>query len=160
MPFEGGCRCGKVRYTLDYAERPAIYACHCLYCQTMTGSICVLQAPIPLARYKLQASSAALDAEDALYTDFHFPRSDGATSIQRFCAVCHTRIYSTRDNRPQDQIYLRAGTLDDSRLTPLYHIMTAEKQPWVVIPTDVESFEDELPDEQRANIVKLNVDAP
>ena len=162
MPLEGGCRCGRVRYSLDYAQLPAIYACHCLYCQTMTGSICVLQAPIPTSRYTLLPHSAELDAKQELYTDYHFHRSDGAISTQRFCSVCKTRIYNSRTNRPANQIYLRAGTIDTSAgLKPIYHIMTDDKQDWVAIPQagGVEAFEGELPDDKRAQIVKMNEEA-
>lgn len=36
--YDGGCRCGKVRYELDLDTLPRSYACHCLDCQTYSGT--------------------------------------------------------------------------------------------------------------------------
>ncbi|BFZ53631.1 hypothetical protein PYCC9005_000659 [Savitreella phatthalungensis] len=120
----------------------------------MTGSIAVLQMPIPLDRFHLDTQN------NGPFRDFIFPRESNFTSIQRFCDRCMTRIYSFRDDRPKDQISLRGATLDQStRIVPRFHIMTAEKQPWVVIPEDAESYDDELPEDRRQALADTNTAA-
>ncbi len=45
--IEGGCRCGAVRYTVKADKLPNTYACHCLDCQTWSGSAFSLQFIVP-----------------------------------------------------------------------------------------------------------------
>jgi len=45
--IEGGCRCGAVRYRLASTQLPRAYACHCLDCQTWSGSAFSLNALLP-----------------------------------------------------------------------------------------------------------------
>jgi hypothetical protein len=50
------------------------------------------------------------------------------TSRQRFCAVCHTRVFNTNTRRPGIAV-LRAGTLDRSEeLDCVLHIFVRHKQ--------------------------------
>ena len=46
---EGGCRCGAVRYKLALDTLPLTYACHCLDCQTWSGSAFSQQTFVPEA---------------------------------------------------------------------------------------------------------------
>ncbi|MGO7353500.1 GFA family protein [Rhizobium ruizarguesonis] len=36
--LKGGCRCGQLRYEVEADKLPKTYACHCLDCQTWSGS--------------------------------------------------------------------------------------------------------------------------
>ena len=47
--IEGGCRCGAVRYKLALDTLPLTYACHCLDCQTWSGSAFSQQTFVPEA---------------------------------------------------------------------------------------------------------------
>jgi hypothetical protein len=136
MPdIHGGCRCGAVRYTLALDALPPTYACHCLDCQTWTGSAFSQQTFVPEALLSLTGRLAA----------YEFTTPSGRISIQRMCAVCHTRIYNTNSARP-GIVVVRAGTLDRSdELDVVAHIWVKRKQPWLKLPDDVPTWSESAP---------------
>lgn len=74
--------------------------------------------------------------------------ANGALGEQFFCAICHTRLYSTSSGRP-DLAILRAGTLDDSdALVPRVHIWTKRKQSWISFAEGDLVYPENAPDEQ------------
>jgi len=128
--FEGGCRCKAVRYRVDLRDLPPTYACHCLDCQTWSGSA-FAEAMV--------VSEAALNVtgEVAIY---ELVGASGHTSRQRMCPVCHARVFNTNTSRPGMAV-IRAGTLDDSHLLDVVaHIWTKRKQPWLIIADSVASW--------------------
>lgn len=132
--IQGGCRCGAIRYTVDVSVLPPTYACHCHFCQTWSGSAFSQQA-------MLQEATLHVTGEPVI---FEITGPSGALSRQRFCGVCHTRLFNTNSARPGVAM-LRAGTLDRSdELDVVAHIWTKRKQGWVVIadgvPTWAESW--------------------
>jgi len=63
-----------------------------------------------------------------------------------FCPTCGSGIYLEGDADP-GYIFLKVGSLDDaSWVTPVMHIYTAAKQPWVQIADGLPQYE-KLPDE-------------
>jgi len=130
--IEGGCRCGASRYAVDLPWPPLTYACHCTLCQRATGSAFAQQYPVP--EKKFQVRGALLEAEVA--------EPDGLSSVHRHCKVCLTRLFATSVRRPGLTI-VRAGTLDGSPcITPILHIYTSTKQPWVALPAGTATFTD------------------
>jgi len=131
----GGCRCGAVRYTLATDTLPAVYCCHCLDCQTWSGSAFTQQVPtIP------EAISAT--GPIAVYA---MRRDDGTVSTQHLCGTCHTRLWNTNSKWPSLAV-LRAGTLDDSaQLLPRMHIWTKRKQAWIVIDPAIPAYPEGAP---------------
>lgn len=120
-----------MRYTIDADRAFKPYACHCKECQSRSGSAFVVQMLIP---------SEFLKIEGELLEGTNFTPK-GAEVRQYACPKCLTRIYGANLSRP-GLVTLRAGTLDDSHtLVPATHIWTQSKQPWVVIPDDVPSYE-------------------
>jgi len=111
-------------------QLPPSYCCHCLDCQTWSGSA---------------FSQQVMFAEDELavtgdITIYELTSPSGRTSRQRICPTCHTRIYNTNSARPGIAV-LRAGTLDASdKLDAIAHIWTKRKQPWLAIPEGVRSW--------------------
>jgi hypothetical protein len=125
-PFEGGCLCGAVRYTVTPTIRFQPYACHCTDCQTRTGSAFGLQ---------LSVLSADLEVTGPVLRGEHVQPSGAIAGIFA-CERCLTRVYTDNDRRP-GIANLRAGTLDDSRsLVPAAHLWVTSKLPWVTIPAD------------------------
>lgn len=60
----------------------------------------------------------------------HFSPS-GAEVTSWFCGECGTRMYGSREGRPET-MNLRAGTLDDTKwLVPAMHMFTTSAQGWV-----------------------------
>ncbi|MBN8942005.1 MAG: GFA family protein [Rhizobiales bacterium] len=136
--IEGGCRCGAVRYRLALDALPRSYACHCLDCQTWSGSAFSQQVVIA-------ESAFTVTGPIALY---ELTSPSGRISRQRVCATCHTRIYNTNSVRP-GLVVVRAGTLDRSdQLHVVAHIWAKRKQPWLVIADDVPRWPEAPPPEE------------
>lgn len=138
MILEGGCRCGACRYTLTVDAMPPVYCCHCHYCQSWSGSAFSQQAVAP----------AEALAATGLIVDYAYDTDSGATSTHRFCGVCRSRLWNTNTRLP-GYVVMRAGTLDASdTLEPRLHIWVRRKQPWITIPNDIASFEENAPPEE------------
>lgn len=148
MPIAGGCRCGAVRYTLAIDALPSVYACHCLFCQTWSGSAFALHALLPAAAVELSGPLTVYD----------HPSIGGHISRQHLCSVCHTRVGNDSVLMP-GMFVLRAGTLDDSHLLePVAHIWTRRKQPWIQLAEGVPSWpESPTPEEYAAAMRKGRV---
>ncbi|HEX2592288.1 MAG TPA: GFA family protein [Rhizomicrobium sp.] len=134
--IEGGCRCGAIRYTVKADKLPNAYACHCLDCQTWSGSAFSLQFIVP---------------EDALTVTgtphlYERPHPDGdRTSYQYGCAKCLTRVWNTNTRRPGLAV-VRAGTLDNSdQLNIVAHIWTKRKPNGIDIPDGIPQWPEAAP---------------
>lgn len=126
MTITGGCRCGACRYTIDWAELPAVYACHCHVCQRWSGSAYGVQALV--GETQICGDRAGGGYEKA---------TEDRTSVQRVCGECHSRLYNTNSRRP-DIAVVRAGTLDRSEeLMCRAHIFANYKQGWVRLDDDL-----------------------
>jgi len=134
--IEGGCRCGRVRYRIAQAGLPPVYACHCLDCQTWTGSAFSLQFILPEDQLEVRGAPAL----------FELTSPDGArTSRQRACPVCFTRVYNTNTRRPGMAV-VRAGTLDRSdELAIVAHIWTKRKLDGIEIPAVLPAWAEGAP---------------
>ena len=132
MSFEGGCRCGAVRYELEAADLPLTYACHCIDCQTWSGSAFALHAIV---------AEDALTISDSGHA-FRLPEGQEAMPSEHIgCAACLTRIANRNPALP-GFLVLRVGTLDrSSEVAPALHIWTRQKQPWLTIEEDTPGFE-------------------
>lgn len=136
MAIEGGCRCGAVRYLLQVEAVPPVYCCHCQTCQTWSGSAFTQQAVIGEDQIEVTAGTVEI---------YQNVTASGATSIQRVCGTCHTRLWNTNSARPGIAV-VRAGTLDESEhLMPRAHIWTKRKQPWIVIAEDIPHWSEGAP---------------
>lgn len=144
MTITGGCRCGAVRYELAIEAIPLAYACHCLQCQTWSGSAFSEQLLLredqvsvggPVVRYDLT--------------------TEDRTSHQRMCGTCHTRLYNTNTRRPGIAV-IRAGTLDDShRIQVAAHIWVKRKQPWLALPEGAPAWPEGAPPAELAAALGL-----
>jgi hypothetical protein len=137
MLIEGGCRCGAVRISLSIDRLPRTYACHCLDCQTWSGSAFSQQALLPESALHVTGPVVLYDLTTA-----------DRTSHQRLCGICHTRIYNTNTRRPGIAV-MRAGTLSDSHLLDVVaHIWVRRKQPWLILPVGVPTWPESAPPEE------------
>jgi hypothetical protein len=133
--IQGSCRCGAVRYTLAMDALPRTYACHCRDCQTWSGSAFSQQTFLPEASLSVTGPLAV----------YELTTPSGNTSIQRMCAVCHTRVYNSNSAR-SGVVVMRAGTLDRSdELDVVAHIWVKRKQPWLQLPQTVPTWSEGAP---------------
>lgn len=145
MSLEGGCRCEAVRYRIEREDLPPVYCCHCLFCQSGSGSAFSEQAVIA-------ADSITSEGDIEHY---RFERPDGREGHHRLCAACHTRLWSTSSAFPSLAL-LRAGTLDrSSEIVPSAHIWTKRKQGWVTIGADVPQWPESPPMNDLAAALEL-----
>ena len=136
--LSGGCLCGAVRYTLREGFRLNPYACHCTDCQTRTGSACSEHMLFAEADIEL---TGELDRGE-------YDQPSGAHSRIYGCARCKARIYAVNDSR-QGMASLRCGTLDNSMdLVPAAHVWVKSKQPWVGLPDDAKTLDEQPRDNQ------------
>ncbi|MES1972402.1 MAG: GFA family protein [Pseudomonadota bacterium] len=132
---EGGCRCGLVRYRIATEAMPPVYCCHCLDCQTWSGSAFTEQAVV---------RAEALSATGPI-VEYSFENRSGSRSTQWLCATCHARLWNTNTARPGIAL-VRAGTLDASdRIEPRAHIWVKRKQPWIALPDSIPAYEEGAP---------------
>lgn len=116
---QGGCRCGAVRYRVFADQLPLTYACHCLDCQTWSGSAFSQNALVDEEVFSLVGTVGRFD----------LPSADGERISHQFaCPRCFTRIYNTNTARP-GRVVIRAGTFDHSHnLQIVAHIWTSRTQ--------------------------------
>jgi hypothetical protein len=141
MSKTGNCECGAVGYSLT--GDVDIYACHCLNCQTRSGSAFAEHAMVRAAQFDCRGATVVYSRTvDTVQFD------------EVFCSACYTRMFNKNSALP-DMIFLRAGTISDSqRLEPIAHIWTKRKQSWLVVPDDIPAFEGSPTPEQFGAVVE------
>ena len=121
--LSGQCQCGKIRYRIN-GEAITLYACHCLDCQTQSGSAFGLSMWVYFDDFELLRGELK----------FWRTKADNETEKQcAFCPDCGTRIYHASN---QSIISLKAGTLDQKLgLSPVAHIWTKRAHEWLALET-------------------------
>jgi len=122
MKIEGGCLCGKVRYS---GEAEPIFAgvCHCTNCQKGSGTAfnTVIAVPKP-----------AITVTGATRT-FAGKGDSGNATYKRFCPECGSPI-QIEAAVMADVVMIPTGTLDDkSAVKPAMQIYCDSAQPWALL---------------------------
>jgi hypothetical protein len=129
MKLEGGCLCGKVRYSAD-AEPIFVGVCHCTNCQKGTGSAfnSVIAVPKP-----------AISMTGALST--YEGRGDtGSATYKRFCPECGSPV-AEEAAIMADVVMIPTGTLDDpGAIKPVMQIYCDSGQSWALLGGEVQRF--------------------
>ncbi|MBV8685580.1 MAG: GFA family protein [Alphaproteobacteria bacterium] len=121
LPWEGGCRCGRVR--LRVTQPPLLSgACHCTGCRRMSASAFSLTLTLP-------ASGLEVTAGEPVIGGLH-----GPVSRHHHCPHCLAWLF-TRAEGFDWFVNLRAPTLDDHGwVVPYVELWTDEKLPWAETP--------------------------
>ena len=129
--FDGGCLCGAVRLRLE--EPPIItHACHCRFCQRVTGAAFAVNAMIETDRITL-----AGPRPEAVHTPSALPAGQ---KLLR-CPSCRAMLWSHHSLLGDRIAIVPVGILDEaSAFTPDIHCFTATRHPWVVLPEDRPCF--------------------
>lgn len=126
LPWEGGCRCGQVRFKVTAAPILTM-ACHCTGCQRMSASAFSLSAAIPSEGFTVTAGEPVIGGLHG--ADRH-----------HFCPHCMSWMF-TRPGGMDWFVNLRPTMLDEpSWFVPFIETYTSEKLPWATTPA-VHSFE-------------------
>lgn len=127
--IEGGCLCGRVRYSAD-AEPAFVGVCHCTDCQKFSGSAFATVVGIPAASLKLTGAVKT----------FTKSGDSGRPIHRRFCPECGSGIVDEADALPGVAM-VNVGTLDDrSWVRPLSQIYCDSAQPWVRLGGGMKHF--------------------
>ena len=125
LPWDGGCRCGKVRIRISAPPLLAA-ACHCTDCQKMSASAFSLTIGIPAGGF------AVTDGEPVI-GGLHGP------DRHYFCGWCMSWLF-TRGEGMDQFVNLRPSMLDrHAWFVPFVEFWTDEKLPWATT-TAVHSF--------------------
>ena len=120
LPWEGGCRCGKVRLRVTL---PPLFtgACHCTGCQRMSSSAYSLTVAIPTQGFHVLSGETVVGG-------LH-----GGTR-HMFCAHCLSWMF-THPEGVDAFVNLRPTMLDDpSWFVPFVETYTSEALPWARTP--------------------------
>lgn len=129
--LEGGCLCGQVRFTINAAP-VRTFACHCTFCQRVTGSSFFAESIFPKDAVHFN------EGERRQYAH----RSDGSGKkvFVHFCPSCGTTVGLTFERWP-DMHGISRGCLDDPNAVEISsHIWTRSAQTGVVLPAQVDCF--------------------
>ena len=109
-----------------------VHCCHCRWCQRETGSAFVINAFI---------ESDHLELTQGTVEKINTPSESGRGQIIARCTECHVALWSHYGTLGDKASAVRVGTLaNPDAYPPDVHIFTESKQPWVVLPPDVPSF--------------------
>lgn len=120
MTYEGGCRCGAIRYRVTGEPLSAGY-CHCRMCQRAAGAPVVAWVAFRRGNFRLVKGMPETEAAS--------PRA-----LRRFCPECGTAlVFEYPANR--DTIDVAVATLDDPNAAePVYQIWIAGRDEWLHRP--------------------------
>ncbi|HEY5338729.1 MAG TPA: GFA family protein [Rhizomicrobium sp.] len=130
VPFQGGCRCGAVRYEVS-AEPIAVMDCHCRDCQYASGGSHTTAVVVPAAAFKITKGAPKR---------FVVAGDSGRDIARGFCDNCGSPLFS---EPPGDTMrVVKAGSLDDpSWLEVRGALYTKSAQPWAHIDPNKLQFE-------------------
>lgn len=117
LPWDGGCRCGKIRIRVTAPPLLAA-ACHCTGCQSMSASAFSMSIAVPDEGF-------AVTAGEPVIGGLH------GASRHYFCGWCMSWMF-TRPEGVDGVVNLRPTTLDrHDWFVPFAEFWTSEKLPWV-----------------------------
>jgi hypothetical protein len=127
--LEGGCLCGKVRYSAD-AEPIFVGVCHCTDCQKISGSAYSTVLGIPADALKVTGTTKT----------FTKPGDSGQPTHRYFCPECGSALLHDAAVMP-GVMMINVGTLDDpSMVKPGMQIYCDSAQSWAKLPPGTQSF--------------------
>ena len=129
VPFEGGCRCGAVRYVCN--SEPAMMAhCHCRDCQYSSGGPYATLVIVPEDSLEITGT----------VKDFSLTADSGKDVTRKFCPECGTPVFS-KPEVLEGMMVIKAPSMDDpSWIEPAFHMFTDSDQPWTEVSGEIPSF--------------------
>jgi hypothetical protein len=121
MKVDGQCHCGEIRYEAEI-EPDTIGICHCLDCQTLTGSAFRANVMARAESFRLLEGSPRRYVKTA---------ASGAQRVHAFCGHCGSPIFSCALNNPRTYS-LRVGGLNQRHElgNPARQIWTSRRLAW------------------------------
>ncbi len=117
--IHGACLCGQI--TFDVREPEVMGFCHCTRCQRWSGGAGIAEIEVEGTNFEVTGGQELIK---------HFTQ-EGFSGVG-FCSNCGSSLYAFGDGK----YYVCAGTLQDLKLKPQYHMMVAHKATWDEITGD------------------------
>lgn len=129
MKIEGGCLCGKVRYSVD-GDPIFVGVCHCTSCQKGSGTAFNAVVAVPKPTVSLTGTVSTYEG-----------RGDtGKPTYRRFCPTCGSPI-AVEAAVMADVVMIPVGTLDNAgSLKPTMQIYCDSAQPWALLAGEIQRF--------------------
>ena len=129
--LEGGCLCGTVRFRATAAPLRTL-ACHCRFCQKITGSSYFAESMFPMNA--VQFNSGRLSTYEHL--------SDGSSKkvFVHFCPSCGTTVSLTFERWPDIRGIARGCYDDPNAGTVSSHLWTRSAHTGTALPEGVDCF--------------------
>jgi hypothetical protein len=129
MKLEGGCLCGKVRYSAE-AEPIFVGVCHCTNCQKSSGTAFNAVVAVPKPTVSLTGTVSTYEG-----------RGDtGSAVYKRFCPECGSPV-AEEAAVMADVVMITVGTLDDPGVVqPAMQIYCDSAQPWALLEGGIPRF--------------------
>lgn len=129
VSFEGGCLCGKIRYKSS-AMPVATGHCCCSDCRRIGGTGHATHSVIPNEAFSCSGELA----------EYEHIADSGNHIIRRFCPICASAIFHTRDGL-EGMTVIRTSSMDDPELAkPDRVIYTDSAISWDYIDPELPSF--------------------
>ena len=129
--LEGGCLCGKIRFR---ATQPPLrtLACHCTFCQRMTGSSFYAESLFPIEAVEFTAG--------AVRKYGHMSDGSGKKVFVEFCADCGSTLGLTFERWPELRAISRGCYDSPSAVDITGNIWVRSAQTGVALPSGIECF--------------------
>jgi hypothetical protein len=123
MKVDGACHCGSIAIEGE-ADPAKVAICHCIDCQTSTGSAFRVSVPVPGASFKITGRPTTYVKTTA---------ESGTHRLHAFCSTCGTPVYATSMGDGVQPVYsLRVGMLRQrDQLPPQKQIWWRSSRRWV-----------------------------
>lgn len=129
--LEGGCLCGKVRFTANEAPLRT-FVCHCTFCQRLTGSSFYAESIFALDAVRFNGGE--------LRQYEHLSDNSGKKVFVHFCPSCGTTVGLTFERWP-DMRAISRGCYDDPNAVEITsNIWTRSAQTGVALPAAIDCF--------------------
>jgi hypothetical protein len=123
MKVDGACHCGSITVEGE-ADPERVMICHCIDCQTSTGSAFRISVPVTGTTFKMTGQPT---------TYLKTTAESGTPRLHAFCPRCGTPVYATSPGAGVRPTYtLRIGMLRQrDQLLPRKQIWWRSARPWV-----------------------------
>lgn len=128
-PRTAACTCGQLRITVQ-GEPRGVGLCHCLACQSRTGSVFAALAGFA-GPYEVVGRA----------TEYVRAGDQGARFRFRFCPVCGTNLFHTEEGE-DDGVSIAVGAFADPDFPPpQVSVYDSRRHSWVQLPPGTTAYD-------------------
>ena len=131
IALDGGCLCGKVRFRAHQAPLRTL-ACHCTFCQRMTGTSFYSESLFPMSAVEFTAGAVRRYA--------HTSDGSGKQVYVEFCADCGSTLGLTFERWPELRAISRGCYDDPNAVDMTANIWVRSAQSGVALPSGIDCF--------------------